>query len=109
MNSLNPLQRNYKIILGDDIERKLKEERSNIVEFFEKNEKILISSQSKNEAEVIDVTLALSHGFGTFFLDEWVINFFFFLEKKKSYMYTTPLTSINSLSTIKDGGSVHES
>ena len=72
LNSLNPLQRNYKIILEDDIERKLKEERSNIVEFFEKNEKILISSQSKNEAEVIDVTLALSHDFGTFLLDEWV-------------------------------------
>ena len=90
MNSLNPLQRNYKIILEDDIERKLKEERSNIVEFFEKNEKILISSQSKNEAEVIDVTLALSHGFGTFFFG-WMgaLIFFFFKKKKIIYVHNT--------------------
>ena len=73
LNSLNPLQRNYKIILEDDIERKLKEE-SNIVKFFEKDEKILISSQSKNEAEVIDVTLALSYGFRTFFWMNGCIN-----------------------------------
>lgn len=67
LNSLNPLQRNYKIRLEDDIKRKLKEERRNIVEFFE-NEEIIISSQSKNETEVIDiVTLALPHGFRTFF------------------------------------------
>lgn len=106
LNSLNALQRNYKIRLEDDIERKLKEERSNIVEFFE-NEEIIISSQSKNETEVIDiVTLALPHGFRTFFFWlNWCIN----LKKKKSCMYTTPLTSINSLSTIKNGGSVHES